>query len=389
LKPGPVLLAGVILLTTLVSVHPAAVTAQDDVHPANACSAPYYVTGAGWDFCWQQDNARVQGLEITRAFFQGQSVIWRMGVPFTLTQYDASGTGPFKDVLGTPGGGIPGYGAGAIVLRDNQCPRYFGQQGQLFQGNRVCVEHREGAAPAVAVWSRFNVFNYRFLQGWIFDSRGTIEPILATAGNLIDGGNVGAAGKNHHHHLYWRIDLDVAAEGNDMLQVFQRVPGGIQGSGNPLGLGPCSLSVPNSAWCNVPYEGKLYTEAYTQTKWRVADIMDKNSLNREKSFEFTMHSDSPTGDFGSFDVMLVQYKGDTVELGYEVPTNPQNGDVRLNEYILPPEPVTDPVAWVVMRVYHDTRDEERPNMPPHYSSFEMRPRNFLSTNPGESTYPWN
>jgi hypothetical protein len=44
---------------------------------------------------------------------------------------------------------------------------------------------------------------------------------------------------------------------------------------------------------------------------------------------------------------------------------------------------------VVQRIYHDTRDEERGTMSPHFTSFKIRPNNFAGSNPGESTYPWN
>lgn len=387
------LLVGLVALSMVFAVDPGVVTqAQDDGHPTQACSAPYHVAGAGWDFCWQQDNPRAQGVELNQLYFHGDSVAWKIGVPFTLTQYENGNPGPFKDTLGTPGGGgHPGYGRGALALPDEACPRFFGgDDGVLLNGGRVCVERRGGQSEAVAVWSRFDIFNYRFLQGWVLDSRGVIEPVIAMGGLLIDG-NSGAQGNNHYHHLYVRMDFDVAAQGNDAFQVFTRVAADTP----PLGLPPALLDCLLGAgvdlvtkWCNVPLETKLDRHHETHTKWRFVDTMENNAVGRDRSYEVSAHSDGPPNGFSSFDAMVVQYKGDSAELGYEVPTNPYAGDAPLDPYLTPPEPIDDPVVWISQHVYHDTRDEDRGSMSPHYVRFEARPNNFFDTNPGEDTYPW-
>ncbi len=392
MKPASFLLFGVVALSMMVTLDPGlASQAQEDGHPAAACSAPYHVSGAGWDFCWQQDNPRAQGLELNQVYFHGDSVAWKMGVPFTLTQYESATTGPFKDTLGSPGsGGHPGYGRGALQLGAGECPRFFGDQSTLLHGNRVCVEHRGGAAEAIAIWSRFDIYNYRFLQGWILDSRGVIEPVIAMGGLLIDGSSVGAQGTNHYHHLYTRIDLDVAADGNDQFQVFSRIAGGVL-AGGTLDGSACSVKGIGTVttWCTTPLETKLVRDHVTHPKWRVVDSADTNAQNHQRSYELTAHSDGPPDDFSTFDVMVVQYKGDSTEVGYEVPMNPMAGDAQIGPYMLPPEPIDDPVVWVSQHVYHDTRDEDRGSMTPHYVDYEIRPNNFMDSNPGEDSYPWN
>lgn len=378
-------LVGLLLLTAHAAVIPAT---SNQAHPAGACSAPYHIQGAGWDFCWQQENARVQGLEINRAFFHGESVAWKMGVPFTLTKYESASTGPFKDVLGTPGGGIPGYGLGAMSLSEDQCPRFFGE-GERLHNNRVCVEHRYGSSDAVAIWSHFNVFNYRFLQGWTFDDAGTITPMIAMGGRLIDGNHIGADGLNHYHHLYWRLDLDIASPGNDAFSQFQRIDTAGGPLGHVLNLLDCDTqdALHPTAWCDVPVETKLTREEELGVKWRVRDTEDTNSLGRHKSYEIIVHRDHTPDHYSTFDAMLVQYKGDSQEIGYEVPTNPLAGDTYMDPYVIPPEPVDDPVVWISLHIYHDTRDEERGSMNWHWVDYKLRPYNLLDSNPGESTWP--
>jgi Cu2+-containing amine oxidase len=142
-------------------------------------------------------------------------------------------------------------------------------------------------------------------------------------------------------------------------------------------------------WCNIPVEGLMVRESHLNQKWRVVDPEDKNSQGNAKSYEYVIYqSDHPPYTFSTFDTMVAQYKGDSQELGYEVPAMPPEvaGDRALHDYITPPEVIDDPVAWVVLHIYHDTRDEERRSMPYHWAQFGIRPNNFLSENPGEPTF---
>lgn len=394
LAAGLLVVSGAQVALTQTTTDARAATA----HPTGACSAPYHVTGAGWDLCWQREDVRVQGLEINRALFEGEPVVWKMGVPFSLTEYGqiAFEHGPFKDVLGTPGEAfVPGFGRGSMQLDEAACPR-FQPQGELVDDGRVCVEHRGGVAPEVSVWTRYDAFNYRFLQGYHFDDRGEVEPFLALGGQLLDGAEVGAEGANHYHHVYWRVDLDVAQPGNDTFQVFQRGEGQapfVSASGSES-LEPCQRvgedpgdSVAATAWCDVPREAKLTYEQKTHDKWRVVDEAATNGQGHAKSFQFVARSAAPTNGFSSFDALVLEYAGDSSEIGYEVPSSPAAGDRALNDYLAPPEDVRDPVAWVVNHVFHETRDEERGSMTYHYVDFTLQPRNFVDRNPAEDTFP--
>lgn len=358
-------------------------------HPANACSAPFHVSGASWDFCWQQDSARAQGLEVNRAYFHGKQVVWKMGIPFTLTRYDNETEGPYKDVLGSPGSaGLEGFGNGPLPLDPDECPRFLAT-GVLLNDQRLCVERRGGPEQALAVWSRYSIVNYRFLQGYVFDARGVIQPLLRLGGVLADG-SFGADGTNHFHHVFWRIDLDVAAGGGDALQAFV-MP---EGAGKPWVSRSdlpteCRALVREGSvgWCDIHNESALFQHASLYTKWRVQDSVEVNANGYSPSFELRVHSDgSVDRNYTHFDALLLQHHGDSQELGYEVPTFPVDGDSPLLTYLDPPEAVTDPVVWVGMHVFHDPRSEDFPTMTYHDVSFSLSPRDFLSENLGESTF---
>lgn len=366
-------------------------------HPASACSIPYHIQWAGWDLCWQQDDLRVQGVEVNRAFFHGDSVVWKMGVPFSLTQYERPlGPGPFKDVLGRPhDAGRNGYGNGPMLIDPDACPRFLGQ-GELLNDGRLCVEYRGGVEPAMALWARYDVFNYRFIQGWQFDARGHMEPFLRLGGLLIEDAEAGEWGQDHMHHVYWRIDFDIAADGNDRFQAFKQTAAGDVFPlvvNNPL-LETTRCDDPldgiqGKTWCNISQEMGLQYVHHTLDKWRVMDSEDVNARGHERSFEFRIHSDAPADHFSTFDAMVLQYAGDSQEIGHEVPTNPSkvNGDGEVQAYAIPPEGITDPVVWLVYRVHHDTRDEDRGSMTYHDVRFDIQSKNFLDRNLGEATYP--
>lgn len=372
-------------------------------HPAAACSAPYHVQWAGWDLCWQQDDLRAQGLEVNRAFFHNDSVAWKMGVPFSLTKYESPlGPGPFKDVLGRPGDAdLFGYGRGALVLDPETCPRFHGE-GQLINDGRICVEHRQGPNPAVTLWARYDLFNYRFIQGWTFDSRGTIEPFVALGGLLIEGSGVGSAGQDHYHHVYWRIDFDIAGAGQDVFQSFLHgsdqvikfnPPPNVEGAADMgtdlIGEVDCGQvrGITATVWCDAKREVRLDHHRQAISKWRVADSVETNGRGQARSFEFSVNSDAPVDWFSTSDVTVLQYKGDSAQIGYEVATNPTFGDSSVLSYLTPPEVIQDPVVWVVHHNHHDTRDEDAGSMSHHFLQFEIRPRNFVDANPGEDTYP--
>jgi hypothetical protein len=394
MKAAPVVMASLLTSVAILGTS----SAQDDSarllqHPVGACSAPFLVEAAGWDFCWQQDDLRGQGLELNQVYFKNESVLWKIGFPFSITKYEQDAHGPYKDTLGMSviAGMNPGFGRGSMTISSASCPRFFGA-GVLLNDQRICLEHRAGPEPAVAIWARYNIFNYRFLQGYTLDARGTIEPFLRLGGTLIDGSPQGSLGTDHFHHLYWRADFDIGKAGNDTFQTFLR-PDPEWAPFRGLGDLPrsCRQQVRDgvTGWCDVASEAALLHHPSLFTKWRVKDPMDLNRWDNPKSFESTSqtHAGSPAdGTYTTFDTLVLQQKGGSMEVGFEVPPLPVLGDNYVRSYLDPPESIDDPVVWFALHAFHDTRDEDDPTMTYHHVSFLIEPRDFHSNNVGENTY---
>lgn len=420
-----------VLILSLTGLSTGGQTVPPD-HPSGACSLPVHVQHAGWDLCWQQDDVRGQGIELNQVHFQGDMAIWKIGFPFSITQYEDDAFGPFKDTLGQSFLGTnPGFGRGALPIDVRDCPRFLGQ-GIRVNDDHLCIETRDGPEPAVAIWGRYDIFNYRFLQGYVLDSRGVMEPFVRLGGLLTDGDEFsgGAQATNHFHHLFWRVDMDIGSPGDDGFQMHLRPHeawndgnpyhavddgngtsggvdctrfGGVQGPPrcheadadqvlvDPLATFPeaCRQQVHNgtTGWCDARNETALTHHPALVTKWRTHDATDTNEWGNTRSFESTgLVGVPPDGNFTTFDLLALQYAGDSQEIGFNVPPFPLKGDRYLHDYLDPREAIHDPVLWLAGRAYHDTRDEEVPTMSYHHISFEIQPRNFLGENPGEDTY---
>lgn len=332
---------------------------------------------------------RGQGLELNQVMFHGEPVIWKIGFPFSITQYEGNVFGPYKDTLGHGFlGNNPGFGLGSIPIDAQDCPRFLGE-GVLLNDKKVCVESRDGPEPQLVIWARYNIFNYRFLQGYMLDSRGNMEPFVRLGGQLID--ELGADSVDHFHHLYWRVDFDIGAAGNDTFQTFLR-PDEEWAPYGPRDDLPrdCRLQVRDgvTGWCDIDAEAALVDHPALFTRWRVSDAVDLNGHNHSRSYEAILHSDGRVdGTFTTFDALALQYQGDSAELGFEVPSRPLGGDSHLLlAYQNASQTIDDPVAWFALHSFHDPRDEEVPTMSYHHLAFTIRPRDFMSANPGEDSY---
>lgn len=349
---------------------------------AALCSGQYLIQHANWQFCWQQDDLRVQGLEINDAQYMGKRVVWKMGVPFSITRYHVPGgvgIGPYKDALGNAGSGQHnGYGLGSTAIDASACPRFLGT-GTLINNGRLCLETSEGVNAKVAIWARYNVYNYKFLNGYIFHEDGTVEPRLMFGGYLIDGCSIGSGCVSHFHHGFWRFDFDIMGQANDTVQSFARVEQGT-GSGGTLNL------VAGPLWTAVPGEAQLVRDYEAFGKWRVIDDKARNENGIPRGYELLPNSLGPGDGVSTGDAFVFAHRTDSTELGYEVPTNPYSDAAYLDRYINGDAVAPgDVVLWYVDHVFHEPRDEERPTMPYHVTGPTLKPRNFSPTNGIEFT----
>lgn len=402
-----------VALLVVTPILPKAPSAADAPEPL-LCGAPYLVEGAGWSLCWQKDDDRVQGLEINDVRFEGKRVLWKAGIPFSITRYHAFKAGPFKDTLGASSSSAPGFGVGSLPIAPAACPRYLAE-GTLVADGKVCIERSDdGPNPAIALWARWDIVNYRFANAWILRGDGSIEPKILLGGLLIDqaqtGGPGGAASRGavHAHHTYWRFDFDVDGRANDTIEEYAKLevapqtelptvnhpaaprPEPIDFCHNGGGALPqtTNRAVGGGLWCPLAAEGPRVRDYASGTRWRVVDVESRNAHGTPRSYEVLSGSLVPGDGVSSADAWALAWKGDNAEIGYEVPRFPAV-DAPIALYAAPAEPTfrTDVVLWIVDHVLHEPRDEENPSMMYHTSGPLLKPRNFLDGNALEQTFP--
>lgn len=343
------------------------------------------VQGANWDFCYSLDDVVAHGLRVTSVRYQGTHIFFDIGFPFSITKYHNNAYGPYKDILGVPSQN-PGFGNGAMVISPTACPRFLGFGG-LQAGGKVCVESATGPNPRVAVWSRFDIYNYRYIQGYIFHADGTLEPFVMLGGQLIDGSSCSAAGGStctpHHHYLYWRMDIDLVENMNDRVQEFRYLNQANTGQNN-LNAPSCPSTL--SSWCTIATESGRLRSLSQVTKWRVADVATLNAKGHPLSIELVSGSQAAADTVSTKDFWALRCCPS--EVGYNVPASPLD-DSGVTSYASNAESLTtnDVVVWYSEKVYHEPRDEETPSMMYHRAGPTLRVRNLLSSNNVEATYP--
>lgn len=342
-------------------------------------------TDVKWTFCYNLDNSRGQGLELSSVSYDGTYIFYNIGVPFSLTRYEGTGYGPFKDILGTASSTVPGYGNGAMTLTSADCPRFLAS-GTLYGSNRVCYERLlTGKDPRVVIWSKFDIYNYRFIQSYEFHQDGTFLPKILLGGNLYDACTSGGSlCRQHQHYLYWRMDIDMGGFTNDKFQEFQKAAVTTSNQNT-------DAACPATPWCTFGTETFRNRDYSKFTKWRQVDFTVTNSKGHAKSIEIMSDSQGPVDAMSTHDVWAVRYKGQCVsnacEMGYQVPTNPTS-DAGINGYVNG-ESINgqDVVLWYSHKVHHEPRDEEKPSMAVHEAGPIIKIRNVNPTNPGAASYP--
>lgn len=354
--------------------------------PLSHCGANN-VQGAGWDFCYSLDDNVAHGLRLMGVRYQGIQIFFEIGVPFTITKYHNNLYGPYKDILGVPSQN-PGYGNGAMTISASACPRFLGV-GILQYGGKVCVETGTGPNPRVAVWSRFDIYNYRYIQGYVLHSDGTFEPLLLLGGQLIDSGSCATAGGSactpHHHYLYWRMDIDLVDNMNDRVQEFAYLNAANTGQNNVNAPACPSTGTATASWCTLTAETARVRSLPLVTKWRVMDVLAKNAKNHPISIELLSGSQAAADSVSTKDLWAL--KCCHPEYGYNVPSSPSS-DAGVTSYINGESLTTqDIVIWYSEKVYHEPRDEDNPTMAYHKAGPVLRVRNLLASNPTEASYP--
>jgi Cu2+-containing amine oxidase len=266
----------------------------------------------------------------------------------------------------------------------------------------VCVEWDADHSPQeVSAWSRWNLGNYRFRQGYTMRDDGTLLPFLELGGQLFDywdgtgtqppwtacttqpsGGGTSAC-RSHFHTAYWRFDFDVDTALGNQAEAFTWTD--VEATNQDGAIPPCSPET-SASWCAWPTETHADRNLPGFTKWRITNPTSKNSFGNPRSVELQPLGEGGPTDTSTHDVRAVAYKCHATlpqcEMGYEVRNGGRTDDTALDAYAngesLSPG---DVVLWYAQRVHHEVRDEDIPHMVTHALGPVISTRNLVAGNP--------
>jgi hypothetical protein len=329
---------------------------------------PGSVNFADWSLSWSIPSAWGGGLVISKANFRGTSVLYKGTQPFVLVPYHGDSPhfkdglndqgAPFTPVLPTSANAPAGL-ATPPAGNDNQYDPVGNPTGA------VVVEKLPGTLlePAKAVvWAKLQCVNYQYVQRWEFNADGSLEAGVGLGGRLWTT-NEPRAG--HVHNFYFRLDFDIVASGNNLVQEFSH-------ANNQPG---------SDGWANVVVEGKRTANPGQAAKWRVLNKAAKPN-GKLRSYEITPASDmAPDGVYSTADLWVLRYDGsqDGAAVGY---TDAVLGTTYLHGANASVDG-QDVVVWYCLRHHHEPRQlgEETWVLPYEFVSFRIESRDFMDATP--------
>jgi hypothetical protein len=146
-----------------------------------------------------------------------------------------------------------------------------------FRGVAIFVQGQE----AVLV-SELQAGWYRYISYWRFHVDGTIRPRFGFA-----AANNPCTCKDHHHHVYWRLDFDIRTAGNNVVEEYN----------NPPLIG-------NSNWHTKRYEIRRPRDAARNRHWRVRNLSTGEGYTVVPGAQ-----DGAQDAYGVGDLWVVRYRG--------------------------------------------------------------------------------
>lgn len=167
-------------------------------------------------------GTRASGIEVRDVKYRGKSVMKRGHAPVLNVLYNGNFCGPYRDwqyqedQFQTPAGSTDP--APGIRLAPSQATTVLdtGVDSGNFRGVAI-YPYDKGTADTgddeTVLVSELQAGWYRYIMEWRFGHDGTIRPRFGFGAT--DDNCVCAV---HHHHVYWRFDMDVAGTANKVYQ---------------------------------------------------------------------------------------------------------------------------------------------------------------------------
>ncbi|WP_222268559.1 hypothetical protein [Modestobacter marinus] len=273
------------------------------------------------------------GVELRFVDYRDHRVLYRAHVPILNVEYFAegqqAGCGPtYRDwqnqetCFDAPDGSDPVPGIRVCPTPARTIIESGSDVGN-FRGAAIYVEGTE-----VVIVSELAAGWYRYISQWRLAADGTIRPRFGFAAAANTCTCLG-----HHHHVYWRLDLDVDGISPNRVEEFNNPP--IVGTGN---------------WHVKSFEIRRARDPGRQRHWRVS--------NPQTGASYLIVPGSADGNatgYGVGDLWVLQYRGNEIDDGQPFTTDPNLSRARIDSFAIPAEPVTDRdvVLWYSAHFLHD------------------------------------
>lgn len=190
------------------------------------------------------------GVELRGVSYRGKRVLRRAHVPILNVRYDGDACGPYRDWQNeesrfqahgsTPAPGFRLCPQPATTVLDT------GSDVGNFSGVAVYVDGEE-----VVLVSELEAGWYRYVSSWRLHANGTIKPRFGF-GAVEDS----CVCHTHHHHVYWRLDFDIAGAGDDVVAEYNDPP------------------LPGTAgtWHRLTHEIRRTKNKNRKRRWRVGNV---------------------------------------------------------------------------------------------------------------------
>ena len=209
-------------------------------------------------------------------------------------------------------------------------------------------------------------------DGGIELSVGATGELAKYTGNPLYGwpvDNAGTMASSHAHNLWWRLDFDLGGSADDVVEQLEFGNSGARKR-------PMTITA-------VPTEASASFAPDRFRFWRVRDSVLTNADGHAMSYdvvpgaEVIYRGPVATEPWTVADLYVTEDRACERFIQGNISAGCATG---LTTY-LSGEVLTDPVLWIVNSFHHVPRDEDEPEMPVHWMTLELEPRDWHDVNP--------
>lgn len=262
--------------------------------PRNTAGQFEVVVNSGGTELWRMiavrpsvsSGTRSSGVELRNVQYRGKTLFKRAHAPILNVLYDGNLCGPYRDWQWQEGNFAATGSDVAAGFRLCTAPPETIMDNGTDSGNFRGVAVYQEAGEVVLV-SELEAGWYRYISRWHFRADGTVLPEFG-----FDGVDNSCVCNPHHHHVYWRFDVDMATAGKNRITQYDTPQ-----FGTPILV-----------------EGKTFRDYDRNRHWQIENINTGEAYKLYAGAE----DDTALGDsFGRYDLVFLRYKSGATNLANE------------------------------------------------------------------------